>query len=68
LDCGFNLSQIVDAGVSLRNGAGMQEAGNANCRQYAYDGHDNHDFHEREARQERSFGGFHTIFSFGYAA
>jgi hypothetical protein len=46
----------------------MQQAGNANCRQDAYDGHDNHDFHQREARQERSFGGFHTIFSFIYAA
>jgi hypothetical protein len=68
LDCGFNLSQIVDAGSGLRSGAGVQEAGNANCRQDAYDGYDNHNFHQREARQERSFGGFHTIFSFVYAA
>ena len=68
LDCGFNLSQIVDAGGSLRFGAGMHEAGNSDCRQQANDGHNNQDFHQRESRPKQSPGGFQTMFSFGYTA
>ena len=44
-----NLTEVVDAGILLRGGAGANEVGNRDGGQETDNGHDDHDFHQREA-------------------
>ena len=45
-----DLFEVVDAGVLLLGGAGLDEVGDGNCGQQADDGHHDHDLHQGEAR------------------
>ena len=56
----INLAQVVDAGVGLGRGTGMNEVGNRDGGQQTDDGHDDHDFDQGETRFA-SGGDFHTI-------
>jgi hypothetical protein len=62
LNCGFNLPQVIDAGIGLRSSAVVQEAGKGDRRQQANDGYDYHYFHQRESCHTQDFGSFHSVF------
>ena len=62
LTCAIILTQVVDAGVSLRGGAGLDEIGDGDCRQQTNNRHNDHNFHQGEARFARC-SDFHTVYS-----
>ena|ERR1043166_4521788 len=63
LNSAVDLPQVIDAGISLRRGAGVDEVRNRDGSQKANNCHHDHDLHQREARLS-GCGFFHTYFSF----
>jgi hypothetical protein len=57
------LAEVVDAGILLRRGPGLDEIGNGDRRQKTNNSHDDHDFHQREAGFARN-SDFHMNFTF----
>ena len=48
LDRGINQAEVIDAGIRLRGGAGLDEVGDRDRGQQADNSHDDHDLDERE--------------------
>ena len=63
IDGRVNLTEVIDAGVLLRFGAGTNEVGNRDCGQKADDGHHNHDLNQRETRPASLFDCLHVFLS-----
>ena len=58
-----DLTQVVDASVGLRGGAGLHEVRNRNRRQQTDDGYNDHDFYQGETRFHRC-SNLHVFFTF----
>jgi len=62
-----NLTEVVNASIGLRGGAGFHKVRNRDRRQQTDDGDNNHDFHQCETSFTEVFCHFHFAFFLNYA-